>query len=174
VTFGRFVDSLFRGPQAPEPAADASAPAEEARSAVEVEDEQTAAALDALRASVWAAGASIPTLISSRLGQIDDLLRVLIATVAAQGASTEQRVLLDAMIRDYLPTPLRAFLALPERDRADGSRATLLFAEQLGLLEETIHDMLNQVRTGAIAELSTHGRFLADKFAAPVLRLDER
>jgi hypothetical protein len=76
-------------------------------------------------------------------------------------------VLLEAMITDYISTPLRAFLALPASDRVDESRGTELFARQLELIEETIHDLLNQIRIGAIAELSTHGRFLADKFQTP-------
>jgi len=168
MTFGRFMDSLFKGPAAPGVPAVAAGPAEP----VESEDAATARALDELRTVVRSSARELPTLLSSRLAQIDDLLRVVIETIAAQNASTEQRVLLDAMIRDYLPTPLRAYLALPERDRENDSPATLQFSGQLGLLEETIHDLLNQIRIGAIAELSTHGRFLADKFAAPSLTLD--
>lgn len=164
------MDSLFKGPAN----ADAVPAAEEPRAAAESDDEATARAHHALRTAVRRAGRELPTVLGSRLGQIDDLLRLVIGTVAAQGASTEQRVLLDAIVRDYLPTPLRAYLALPEDDRDDGSRATLQFSDQLGILEETINDLLNQIRIGAIAELSTHGRFLADKFAAPSLTLDQQ
>jgi hypothetical protein len=172
MTFGKFMDNLFKGSQAPSSPAPVSAdrPSEVA----ETEDEATARALVTLRTAMRSAGGELPTLLVSRLAQIDDLLRVVIETVSAQGASTEQHVLLDAMIRDYLPTPLRAYLALPERDREPASAATLQFSTQLGILEETIGDLLNQIRIGAIAELSTHGRFLADKFAAPTLTLDGR
>jgi len=170
MTFGRFMDSLFKGPSSPAVPPVVADPA----GPVESEDAATARALDELRTVVRSSGRELPTLLTSRLAHIDDLLRVVVETIAAQNASTEQRVLLDAMIRDYLPTPLRAYLALPEGDRAGTSPATLQFSEQLGLLEETIHDLLNQIRIGAIAELSTHGRFLADKFAAPSLTLDGR
>ena len=163
MTFGRFMDSLFKGPAAPGVPAVAAGPAEP----VESEDAATARALDELRTVVRSSARELPTLLSSRLAQIDDLLRVVIETIAAQNASTEQRVLLGAMVGDYIPTPLRAYLGLSEADRVDGSRATMQFSEQLGILEETIRDLLNQIRIGAIAELSTHGRFLADKFAAP-------
>ena len=169
MAFGKFVDSLFKGQATP----DVSSVAAEPRAA-ESEEQATARALDLLRTAVQSAGSDLPTLLSSRLAQIDDLLRVVIEMVAAQNASTEQRVLLDAMIRDYLPTPLRAYLALPESQRTNTSSATLQFSAQLGILEETINDLLNQIRIGAIAELSTHGRFLADKFAAPSLTLDGR
>ncbi|MEA9984772.1 MULTISPECIES: hypothetical protein [Subtercola] len=175
MTFGRFVNSLFGAPSPTAIVAPGDGlPAEESGLAAgalaeyeQSEDGQTARALAELRNSVRRAGRELPTVLSSRLGQIGDLLQNLTLTIASQGASTEQRVLLEAMVRDYIPTPLHAFLALPEGDRADGSDATRLFAEQLGLLEETVRDMLNQVRIGAIEELSTHGRFLADKFQAP-------
>ena len=165
MAFGKFVDSLFKGPEqthaiAPTPPA-IETPAENS------DDVEIARSLEQLRAAVRLAGREIPPLLTSRLGHIDDLLREVIATIAAQDASTEQRVLLGAMVGDYIPTPLRAYLGLSEADRVDGSRATMQFSEQLGILEETIRDLLNQIRIGAIAELSTHGRFLADKFAAP-------
>ncbi|CAN5204762.1 hypothetical protein BH09ACT1_BH09ACT1_02060 [soil metagenome] len=131
-------------------------------------------ALDALRADVRRAGGELPTLLSSQLGQIDDLLRTVITAVDEEDGSTEQQYLLNAVVTDYLPTPLAAFLALGDEDRTDTAEPTLQFAGQLVLLEETIRDLLNQVRTGAVAELSTHGRFLADKFTAPELTLDGR
>lgn len=188
MAFGKFVDALFKGPATPgvhsvfdrsvfgrsvvgRSAVDRSV-VEQPPAAVESEHEATARALDLLRSTVRSAGSELPTLLASRLAQLDDLLRVVIEMVAAQNASTEQRVLLDAMIRDYLPTPLRAYLALPEGERTNSSAATLAFSAQLGILDETIRDLLNQIRIGAIAELSTHGRFLADKFAAPTLTLD--
>lgn len=167
---GKFFGGLFREP------ADAEAP-----QSVEVPsapEEQGAASatrrLDRLRARVRAEGRHLPGIIASRLAQIDDLLRAVISTINAQSASTEQYVLLDAIIDDYVPTPLQAFLALPARERDSGSAATLQLSAQLGILEETISDLQNQIRIGAIAELSTHGRFLASKFNAETLRLDGR
>jgi len=170
MAFGNFLDSLFKSQPSPPPPSVSVTHGD----SVQAEDESTAQALDLLRIAVRSAGGELPTLLTSRLAQIDDLLRTVIALIAAQSASTEQRVLLDAMIRDYLPTPLRAYLGLPEDQRANTSPATLQFSAQLGILEETIKDLLNQIRIGAIAELSTHGRFLADKFAAPSLTLDGR
>lgn len=164
MAFGKFVDSFFKGAQH---TAAAATSAMVQPNVDDSEDALIARSLEQLRAAVRVAGRDLPTVLTSRLGQIDHLLREVITTIAAQDASTEQRVLLGAMIGDYLPTPLRAFLALPGEDRVDESKATMQFAEQLGILEETIRDLLNQIRIGAIAELSTHGRFLADKFAAP-------
>ncbi|MFB2579615.1 hypothetical protein ACEXQD_00055 [Herbiconiux sp. P15] len=174
MALGRLVNSILHGAPAPTgqvrqegepeltPADRPSRPP-----ANETDDERTARELDELRALERRSGRELPGIVSSRLRQIDDVLRVVVATIAAQDASTEQRVLLEAMITDYIATPLHAFLALPAPDRAEASRATELFARQLELIEETIHDLLNQIRIGAIAELSTHGRFLADKFQTP-------
>ena len=67
------------------------------------------------------------------------------------------------MITSYVPTPLRAYLALPPAQQTR-NRRNFMLAEQLATLEETIADLLNQIRIGAMEELSTHGRFLADKF----------
>lgn len=153
----RFVESIFGRPAVP--VDDARPPA-----AVESEAEQTARALDEFRVFVRRSGRDLPTLVSSQLGQIDDLLHVVVQAAVAEDASTEQRYLLDAMVRDYLPTPVRGYLSLPEADRQQSTRATGILVDQLRLLEETIRDLLNQIRTHAIAELSTHGRFLASKF----------
>ena len=183
MALGRLVNSILNGATPPSehvrPAGDEHAEALAAGTpgvdgvrrprppANESDDERIARELDDLRDLERRAGRELPAIVSSRLRQIDDLLRVVVATIAAQDASTEQRVLLEAMITDYISTPLRAFLALPASDRVDESRGTELFARQLELIEETIHDLLNQIRIGAIAELSTHGRFLADKFQTP-------
>lgn len=176
MAFGRFIDSIIRG--APQPAgqvapgAQADGPpaapdANPAASAALSDGEHIARSLDQLRASVRRAGRELPGVLNSQLRGIDDLLRTVVDISAAQDASIEQRVLLAAMVGDYVPTPLRAYLALTDDDRTEGSRATLIFSRQLALLEETIRDLLNQIRIGAIAELSTHGRFLADKFSGP-------
>ena len=188
----KFVEALFgqQRPQAPPPvaASDVSspgaAPAAEALATFgsgspgsgssDSEISGIAASLASLRAEVRRAGGVFPTILTSRINQVCDLLGTVLTTAEQQGASTEQRYLLNAMITDYLPSPMRSFLALPETDRDDASRSTAVFADQLGILEETIRDLLNQVRIGAIEELSTHGRFLAEKFAAPSLRLDAR
>jgi len=167
MAFGRLLNALRAGGTEPLGVVEQTGAPAAGPSPTETEDELTARQLDDLRSSVRSVGRDLPTLLSSQLRQIDDLLRVVVATIAAQGASTEQRVLLSAMVNDYVPTPLRAFLALPAADRADDARGTLIFARQLELIEETIHDLLNQIRSGAIAELSTHGRFLSDKFQEP-------
>lgn len=167
---GRFFGSLFGS--APAPAAGVAEPAPPSSEDDELRD--TVASLDRLRTAVRAAGAALPPLVTSQVCQIEDVLRPLLGHIAAHGASTEQRVLLNAIITSYLPTPLRAYTGISERERTDDSEATALLVEQLTTLEGIARDLDNQVRTGAIAELSTHGRFLDDKFAPSTLQLGER
>lgn len=167
MAFGRLLHALRTGGAEPLGVVDQPGTRPPAAPIGETDDQRTARQLDELRATVRAAGRDLPTVLNSQLRQIDDLLRIVIATIAEQDASTEQRVLLAAMVNDYVPTPLRAFLALPAEDRTDDARGTVIFSRQLELIEETIHDLLNQIRSGAIAELSTHGRFLSDKFQEP-------
>ncbi|WP_430297470.1 hypothetical protein [Sinomonas sp. B1-1] len=137
----------------------------------EQELEQTRLALTELRSAVRRAGAVLPVLASSRLRQTDDLLAALIGYIAEHGASTEQRVLLNAMVTDYLPTSLRVYRALPASTHAEDSPEAEKLLEQLDILHSTALDLDNQVRTGAIAELSVHGRFLQDKFDVGGIRL---
>lgn len=137
------------------------------------DDAAAAAGLDDLRAFVRAAGAELPTVVSSRIRHVEDLLRETAGTVVTRGASTEQRFLFQAIVDDYLPTPVRTYRSLPDDDRTEDSAATRTLTEQLDVVAETVDDMHEQIRSGAIAELSTHGRFLRDRLGDgdPGLRL---
>ncbi|MCQ1947621.1 MULTISPECIES: hypothetical protein [unclassified Arthrobacter] len=169
---GRFFGSLFGNSPEPEPppALSAATPP----SGPDAEHQETVKSLENLRRAVRRAGAALPTLVSSMVRQIDDILAPLVEYVGSHGASTEQRVLLNAIITNYLPTPLRAYVALSDRERTESSEATTLLVDQLTILEGIARDLENQVRTGAIAELSTHGRFLDDKFSPSSLTLGDR
>ncbi|MBF4614661.1 hypothetical protein [Curtobacterium sp. VKM Ac-1376] len=137
------------------------------------DDHAASAGLDDLRALVRAAGAELPTVVSSRIRHVEDLLREAADTVVARGASTEQRYLFQAIVDDYVPSPVRTYRSLPPEDRTEDSAATRTLAEQLDVVAETVDDMHEQIRSGAIAELSTHGRFLRDRLGDgdPGLRL---
>ncbi|PYY51064.1 hypothetical protein [Curtobacterium sp. MCBD17_023] len=167
--FGRDDDDPDRRvaePDAETPASAAAAAAAriDVRGSGGAADDATAAAgLDDLRAFVRAAGADLPTVVSSRVRHVEDLLRDAAGTVIARGASTEQRYLFQAVVDDYLPTPVRTYRSLPPSDRTPDSTATATLAGQLDVVAETVEDMHEQIRSGAIAELSSHGRFLRDR-----------
>ncbi|WP_415855813.1 hypothetical protein [Sinomonas sp. G460-2] len=162
----KFFGSLFGGGREPERIVDDELPRTQAE-----ELEETRAALAELRSSIRRAGGLLPTLASSHMRQIDDVLRLLIDYIAEHGASTEQRVLLHAIASDYLPTSLRVYKALPPETQAEGTPETEKLLEQLDILHATVRDLDHQVRIGAIAELSAHGRFLRDKFDVDGVRI---
>lgn len=163
---GKFFDSLFGSGREPERILD-----EDPAKTLAEELEETRAALAELRSSIRRAGSLLPTLASSHMRQIDDVLRLLLDYVTEHGASTEQRVLLHAIAADYLPTSLRVYRALPPETQTDTSPETEKLLEQLDILHATALDLDHQVRTGAIAELSAHGRFLRDKFDVDGVRI---
>ena len=75
------------------------------------------------------------------------------------------------MVGDYISTPLNTYLLTSNADRQEDSRTTRLFSGQLAVLHSTALDLNHQVRSGAITELSTHARFLQDKFNTTALTL---
>jgi hypothetical protein len=123
------------------------------------------AELDKLAVKVRANGNDIPTSVYSKLRVIDDVLRSLLKYVASQGASTEQEVFLENMVTKYIPDALNAYINLSPADKGDGSNTALLLLKQYDTLELKARDLANQVRTGAIAELSIQATFIDEKFA---------
>lgn len=121
--------------------------------------------LDKLAIKVRANGNDIPTAVYSKLRIIDDVLRSLLKYIASQGASTEQEVFLENMVTKYIPDALNAYLNLSPADKGDNSNTALLLLQQYDTLELKARDLANQVRTGAIAELSIQATFIDEKFA---------
>jgi hypothetical protein len=157
----RFFGSLFNGP---------SRDSEQGTDSEPLSDiERIAVSLGELQGTVRLAGRDLPTSISSQLRQIEDILEPLPQYMSEHGASTEQQVLLEAIIGDYIATPLKKYLAASEPDRLEGSSATALLSEQLVLLFSTAQDLNLQIRSGAITELATYARFLNDKFEPSML-----
>ena len=169
----KFLGSLFGGGAASRPAAVPSAETPAVDTSAD-ELTVTAAALEELRRTVLAHGTELPPLVVSQVLQLADILHALIGYIGRSGASTEQRVLLNAVITDYLPSPLRAYLVLAAGSRRDDSADTTVLLEQFDVLYSTVKNLDNQVRTGAITELAVHGQFLRDKFDIDGLHLEGR
>lgn len=168
----KFLGSLFGGGAVSRSAAVPGAEPPDAADPAADELTVTGAALVELRRTVLAKGAELPPLVVSQVLQLTDILRALIGYIGRSGASTEQRVLLNAVITDYLPSPLRAYLMLAAGSRRDDSADTTVLLEQFDVLYSTVKNLDNQVRTGAITELAVHGQFLRDKFDIDGLHLE--
>jgi len=132
----------------------------------------SAAALNDLRTLVLGSGAEMPTIVFSRLRQLDDLLRPLIGYMEGAAPSTEQIVLLKSIVMEYVPSPLRTYLTLSLPHRQDLSRETAVLLDQLGAIYSAARKLDTQMRTGAITELEVFGLFLEDKFNVDGLRLE--
>lgn len=129
-------------------------------------------ALDALRHDLRMSGRELPTIAYSQFRQIDDLLRALIIHMKEFGTSTEQGILLGAIVSDYLPTSLRTYMMLPKPSRQEYSEESRVLIAQLTTLRATALELDRQVRSGAATELAIHGRFLQDKFDLTSLHLE--
>lgn len=164
----KFLASLFGGG----PARPVAEQHEVAEIAIVHELETSQASLVALRSELRLSGADLPTVAYSQFWQIDDLVSALVAYMQRSGASTEQRVLLDAIITDYLPTSLRKYLMLPSSARREDSPESRVLFVQLATLYSTSRNLDEQVRSGAATELAIHGRFLKDKFDLSSLHLE--
>lgn len=128
--------------------------------------------LDRLRRDLRLNGAELPTVAYSQFRQIDDLIAALMGHLQKFGASTEQSVLLGAIVSDYLPTSLHTYLMLPRSSRREDSSESQVLLAQLATLYQTALDLDRQVRSGAATELAVHGRFLQDKFDLTSLHLE--
>ena len=85
------------------------------------------------------------------------------------------RVSLNGILRDYLPTTLRSFLALDpalrDQPRAGGSTPTAALSEQLDFLLGSATEVLTAVRNDDANALVAQGSFLRTKFAGSELDL---
>ena len=166
---GKFLGSLFGNGSTSHAVAERRYVVEDERA-----DELAASkvALTELRRILRLNGAELPTVAYSQFRQIDDLLAVLIAHLQGSGVSTEQSILLGAIVGDYLPTSLQKYLMLGKSFRREGSPESHTLCAQLATLYSTALNLDNQVRSGAATELAIHGRFLQDKFDLGSLHLE--
>ena len=85
-------------------------------------------------------------------------------------------VTLAAVIRDYLPTSVDAYLALPpdvlaSHRNADGEAPAEELRSQLSIMEKGVTELAQAIYSGDAQRLSIQGRFLDAKFASSDLDL---
>ncbi len=99
---------------------------------------------------------------------IDDVLRPLLRYIEVQSASEEELRNVTVIIREYLPTALGDFVALPaayaERPGVTGTTPADDLVRQLQLLDEGANELQDFVYTGDAAQLAIQARFLDAKF----------
>lgn len=137
---------------------------------------------DALRGRLWQlvqyvnrSAGRLPVEAVVRAREITDTVRDVIETSAEHELDIHAVVSINGIVGDYLPTTLRAYLALDPAivDRAAGSgrtpRAALL--EQLDALASSADDLLAAARSHDVDALFTQGNFLRTKFTRSDLDL---
>ena len=128
------------------------------------EDGDLGAELSETLRLVRAAGGDLPGPAWSRLRIIIDLVSGLIMHVRDRGTSAEQSALLHSVAGEYLRDPLQAYLGVARAERRSGSEADRLLDRQLRVLESATRDLDATIRSGSLADLDLHARFVAERF----------
>jgi len=107
---------------------------------------------------------SISTSVYSQLRTIDDILRPLLEYLKTHDIVMEQKVLIQSIITDYVPTPLETFKLLPENDKVDGGKGDLLLTQQYDTIEANTRELAAEIYGRVLSELSTQAIFIKNKF----------
>jgi hypothetical protein len=112
--------------------------------------------------------------IGDRLGELlDHEERV---AGAGGGADTYEMVTLASVVRDYLPTSVDAYLALPpafleSHRNPEGETPAEELHSQLRIMEKGVTELAQAIYSGDAQRLSIQGRFLDAKFSSSDLDL---
>ena len=138
-------------------------------------------ALDELITRVKASSGRLPTAAVVEIRDIGDRLYELLdhedrLAGAGSGADTYELVTLASVIRDYLPTSIDAYLALPpafleSHRNAEGESPAEELSTQLRTMEKGVIELAQAIYSGDAQRLSVQGRFLEAKFASSDLDL---
>jgi hypothetical protein len=122
------------------------------------------------------AGGTMPEGGVPAVREVEDVLRPLLRYLRSNPPTAEELITVGAMVTDYLPSTVNAFLALPpqfaatHRSRTGRTPAEELL-EQLRLLAEGAQEYATAIYAGDAQELTNQGRFLATKFTRSDLDL---
>lgn len=144
---------------------------------LEVPDSPAALAAELFRVNrfINASAGQLPGegVVASR--RITDTVATVLHTTRDRDLDIHARVSLNGILRDYLPTTLRTFLALDpatrNTPRAGGKTPTAALEEQLDFLLGSASDVLTAVRNDDANALVAQGSFLRTKFAHSELDL---
>ncbi len=114
--------------------------------------------------------AHLPPDVNSAWDRVRESLKAILVRHEQLAKSPHQLFTVSRSIRDYVPTAIDAYLALPQTyatgHRVRGGRTAheeLLY--QLGLLGDELERVRDAVYAGDAQALADHGRFLEDKFS---------
>ena len=134
--------------------------------------------LNALEKARWEArrnGGKLPVAALPQLGRIEDVLLPMLDHLSRHTPSVDEEIAVQAMVTDYLPTSLNAYIGLnrqfAQTAGADGRTPGDDLLEQLVTLELAAHELSQAVYAHDAEQLQTQGRFLRAKFERSDLAL---
>ena len=145
--------------------------------ATEVPDSPTALAAELFRVTrfINASAGQLPTEATVLARRITDTVGTVLHATRDRELDIHARVSLNGILRDYLPTTLRAYLALDpgtrDHPRAAGPSATVALGQQLDALLDGAIEVLTAVRNDDANSLVAQGNFLRTKFGRSELDL---
>lgn len=154
--------SLFRrdppAPPSPEETAPPAAPF----------GERMTGELERIRWTARRAGGTLPVAALPALGQIEDVLGPLVEHLVDNPPTVEEEIAVEAMLTDYLPTTLNAYVRLNRQvaatARTGGRTPGDDLLDQLATLEAAAQELSDAVYAHDADQLATQGRFLSTKF----------
>lgn len=113
------------------------------------------------------------------LEQVCERLLALLPKQDSLALSEDDRHSLRETLARYLPETLANYLKLPPLYRRyhvlrDGKTAEKLLAEQLGVIDQQLRQLMDRVYRAEAQDMLSQGRFLDDKFKRPDLLGQER
>jgi hypothetical protein len=105
-------------------------------------------------------GRMLPVRAVVQLFTMVDALDELLRHTRVAPANVDEKIAVEFMVKDYIPSTVNAFLA----SRADQDTKDRLLVEQLSLLDDRVHRMMEAVYAHDSAQLEINGRFLKEKF----------
>jgi signal transduction histidine kinase len=134
-----------------------------------------------LRRLVREASATLPPDIFDKVEGLARALYALLPYIRDINGSDGDVYTIRQTIRDYLPTAIADYQALPSGFAADeplqdGKTAREHLLQQLDLLQQAVDDISTRLRREDAQQLLSHGRFLADRFgkgSAPSVKREE-
>ncbi|MBJ7598469.1 MAG: hypothetical protein DLM67_08350 [Candidatus Nephthysia bennettiae] len=123
----------------------------------------------ALDEAVQMTSGRLPSDIQVRVTEIRREIIELLPRTAAFPLGSEDLYVIERTATDYLPSTLRAYLALPEASAATllpqvGKTPLQLLREQVQLLDDRLDEITEAVRTQDADQLIANGRFLEERF----------
>src|SRR5690349_13064143 len=144
-----------------------------------VPEEDSPQALAALRFSanrfVNASAGQLPGAAVVAARRITDVIDTVLFTTRDRDLDIHARVSINGILRDYLPTTLKTYLALDpavrDRPRPNGLTPTAALTEQLDFLLSSASEVLAAVQHDDANALVAQGNFLRTKFGQSELDL---